>query len=251
MTDRARRSGDVPKGAFFPNRPRPLILGHRGAPLAAPENSLAAFEAALRGGADGVECDARLTAELAVVIHHDETLDRTAEGTGPVRSKTLRELRALRLRGGAGGERIPLLAEVLDLCRGRGGALVEAKVELPGEAEPLADAILREIDRAGGKGEVGVISFSHAVVARVAAKAPELPYGPIFDAAFAPAAALGSRPSLVVLERSLLVSGVVTPLLSAGAEVFSYSLDTEEDRRLARSVGVLGWISNLPDRRGV
>ena len=58
--------------------PRPLILGHRGAPYDAPENTLASFARALEQGADGVELDVRRARDGVPVIIHDETLDRTS-----------------------------------------------------------------------------------------------------------------------------------------------------------------------------
>ncbi|HET6201191.1 MAG TPA: glycerophosphodiester phosphodiesterase [Planctomycetota bacterium] len=232
---------------FLRGRPRPLVIGHRGAPLAAPENSLASFEAALRAGADAVECDARLSRDGAVLLHHDETLDRTTDGTGRVAEKRREELRALRLRGG--GERIPLLSELLDLCRGRLGVLVEAKVDRPGEAFPLVDAILGEISPIGPKGEVAVISFSSEAVRRVAERAPGVPRGITFETPFEAKVPLALAADVVTVERALIGLPALAEVAAAGVEIFAYSLDTEEDRRAARAAGVTGWITNLPDRR--
>src|SRR5687768_8195818 len=64
--------------------PRPLILGHRGAPYDAPENTLASFARALEQGADGVELDVRRARDGVPVIIHDETLDRTSGARGRV-----------------------------------------------------------------------------------------------------------------------------------------------------------------------
>ncbi|MCI0588093.1 MAG: glycerophosphodiester phosphodiesterase [Planctomycetes bacterium] len=236
---------------FLPDRPRPLLVGHRGAPLAAPENSLAAFEAALRGGADAVECDARLTADGAVVLHHDETLDRTTEGSGPVRERTLREIRDLRLRGGSGREGVPLLRDLLDLCRGRAGIMVEAKVDHPEEAIPLLDAILLEVGPPGPGGALALISFSPEAVSRAAERAPALPRGITFESPFPASLALALRPDLVTVERYLFRLPVLAEIRAAGVELFAYSLDTEADRAAAGEAGVTGWITNLPGRRRV
>ena len=65
------------------------VIAHRGSSAEAPENTLPAFEAAVRRGADAVELDVRLTADGAPVVIHDETLDRTTDRTGPVRGFTL------------------------------------------------------------------------------------------------------------------------------------------------------------------
>jgi glycerophosphoryl diester phosphodiesterase len=96
--------------------PRPILFAHRGASAHAPENTLAAFELALRQGADAIELDAKLTKDKQVVVIHDQTVDRTTDGGGPINSFTLAELRSL----DAGshyditfqGELIPTLDEV-------------------------------------------------------------------------------------------------------------------------------------------
>lgn len=93
------------------------MIAHRGASAFAPENTLAAFTRAEEIGAHGIELDAKLTADGFVVVHHDLTLDRTTNGEGLLRKKTLTELKQL----DAGshfdpsfmGERIPTLEEVV------------------------------------------------------------------------------------------------------------------------------------------
>src|SRR5271165_4928125 len=93
----------------------PLVFAHRGAPLRAPENSLAAFALAVQGGTDAIECDVQLTADGEVVVMHDDTLDATTDGHGPVHAQTLAQLSTLRLRmrgkplDPATHERIPTL----------------------------------------------------------------------------------------------------------------------------------------------
>src|SRR5512147_1098251 len=110
---------------------RPLVLGHRGASAAAPENTLAAFRLAMEQGADGVELDVHRCATGEVVVIHDEDARRTAGADLRVAASPLAALRALDAGGWRGerfqGERIPLLAEVLEALP---GALVN--VELKG-----------------------------------------------------------------------------------------------------------------------
>jgi glycerophosphoryl diester phosphodiesterase len=101
------------------------VIAHRGASAQAPENTLPAFELAVRQGADAFELDVRLTRDGAAVVFHDSTLERTTSLTGPVRARTLAELRiadAGRWFTPDGGRtlpfretgvRIPTLAEVL------------------------------------------------------------------------------------------------------------------------------------------
>lgn len=116
------------------------IYAHRGARAHAPENTLLAFALAFDLGADAIECDVQITADGALVIFHDDTLNRTTNGRGPVAPRTLAELRAL----DAGlGQRIPTLDEVLALCAARGRTVnLEVKAATPEAA--LATAVAME-----------------------------------------------------------------------------------------------------------
>ena len=91
--------------------PGPLAIAHRGGGALAQENSLNAFGLASGLGIRYLETDVRVTSDGHLVCFHDETLDRVTSATGPVRSKSLRELRALRING---VERIPTFDEALD-----------------------------------------------------------------------------------------------------------------------------------------
>jgi glycerophosphoryl diester phosphodiesterase len=76
---------------FF-DRPGPLVFAHRGGCALGPENTLAAFDRGLAAGADGLELDVHLSADGVVVVHHDDTLDRTTSATGPIAARTAAEL---------------------------------------------------------------------------------------------------------------------------------------------------------------
>lgn len=87
------------------------VVAHRGASGAFPENTLLAFTEGLRAGAEALEFDVRVTADRVPVVIHDATLDRTTNGTGAVALAPLDRLREL---DAGRGERVPLLAEVLE-----------------------------------------------------------------------------------------------------------------------------------------
>ena len=74
---------------------RPLVIAHRGASKSAPEHTLAAYRAAIEQGADGVECDVRLTADGVPVCVHDRRVDRTSDGIGVVSALELADLETL------------------------------------------------------------------------------------------------------------------------------------------------------------
>jgi glycerophosphoryl diester phosphodiesterase len=89
---------------------RVLIYGHRGAPRAKPENTLAAFKAAIDAGVDGIELDVLLSRDGVPIVMHDDTLDRTTNGVGRVADLDFAKLRLL---DAGAGERIPSLHDVL------------------------------------------------------------------------------------------------------------------------------------------
>lgn len=130
------------------------VTGHRGAGgqlgRIAPEDTLAAYRAAIALGVDYVETDPRPTADGVLVNIHDNTVDRTTNGTGQVDEMTFDEIRALEIDGSAFAgdyscERVPTLEEVLETCKGRVVVLVDAnktnRVDLLVAAIQSADAI--------------------------------------------------------------------------------------------------------------
>lgn len=106
-----------------------LVIGHRGVPSLKPENTLASFELALELGAAGIELDVHRVEDELVVIH-DDLVDRTTNGRGPVDQFTLRDLREL---DAGEGEKIPLLAEVLSVVQDRHLVNIELKGDRTGE----------------------------------------------------------------------------------------------------------------------
>lgn len=116
----------------------PLVIGHRGNSGTAPENTLVAIAEAFDLGAHMVEIDLRLSSDGVPVVIHDDTVDRTTNGTGKVAKLTLAELQTLDAGSWKdaryAGERIPTLVEVLQQTGGKGRLLLDAKIEALGSA---------------------------------------------------------------------------------------------------------------------
>lgn len=74
---------------------RPIVLAHRGGAHLAPEHTMLAFEKAVSLGVDGFEIDIRLTKDEEILVFHDESVDRTTDGTGLVSTLTVEEIQAL------------------------------------------------------------------------------------------------------------------------------------------------------------
>jgi glycerophosphoryl diester phosphodiesterase len=143
----------------------PAIIGHRGIPHLAPENTMASFKLALEKGAGGLETDIQMTKDGELVLIHDETLERTTNGTGLVASHTLAELRALdagsRFSPDFKNEKIPTLREFLEFVSGRELLInIEIKsgvVLYPGIERKLIE-MLREFNM---RDNVIISSFNH------------------------------------------------------------------------------------------
>jgi glycerophosphoryl diester phosphodiesterase len=142
-----------------------LILGHRGASGEAPENTLRAFALAAEQGADGIELDVQPAADGALVIMHDDTVDRTTNGAGRVADLDSAVLAGL---DAGGGERVPTLEEALTLAHGR--LFVDIEIKDPG-VEPGVAAL---VDRLGMTEQVAISSFYPASLATMGEVAPHL-----------------------------------------------------------------------------
>ncbi|MGG5174831.1 glycerophosphodiester phosphodiesterase [Pseudarthrobacter sp. J1763] len=148
---------------------RPLVYAHRGASGQFAEHTRAAYLQALADGADGVECDVHLTADQHAVLLHDDTLDRTSDGTGSVADVTLAELRELDFSSwkgaqipeeyGAKSEQFLTLEELLEILRGAGreiGLAIEFKHPSPYRLK-LEETVMELLTAEGWDRETGLL----------------------------------------------------------------------------------------------
>ena len=248
----------------------PFVVAHRGASADRPEHTLAAYELALREGADGVECDVRLTRDGHLVCVHDRRVDRTSTGTGLVSDMTLSELRQFnwgawhaswRPDGDIGETGLLTLQDLLELVLDwqrpvklfietkhpvRYGALVESKVlamlHRYGLAAPASAGLSRAV----------VMSFSAAAVWRVRRAAPLLPTVLLGETsrylgggAATTVGATAVGPSITTLREH---PELVDRAAAQGRAMYCWTVDHYEDVEFCRDIGV-GWIAtNHPGR---
>ncbi|HEX8443148.1 MAG TPA: glycerophosphodiester phosphodiesterase family protein [Allosphingosinicella sp.] len=152
---------------------KPLPFAHRGLHgPGRPENSLAAFRAAIEAG-HGVELDVRASRDGHAIVFHDAELDRLTGERGPIAVRTAAELTSIPLRDGD-GETIPDLPTALSLIRGRVPLLIEVKAPDP-QVGALCLSAFRALD--GYLGPVGVMSFNPEVGRWFARHAPRITSG--------------------------------------------------------------------------
>jgi len=111
--------------------PKVVAISHRGEHLRHPENTMPAFQEAIRAGADFIEVDVRTSSDGKLVLSHDATVNRCTNGEGPVAQMTFDQLEALdagiKMGPEFAGTRIPTFDQVLDLARGKIGIYVDVK----------------------------------------------------------------------------------------------------------------------------
>jgi glycerophosphoryl diester phosphodiesterase len=227
-------------------RNAPLVLGHRGAPRRARENTLEAFALAREEGADGVELDVHRSADGALVVHHDADV----EGLGLLAEHPLAAIRAA-------CPWMPTLSEVLDECE---GLLVNIEVKnSPGDAdfdpaERAAESVVELLGSRGGVDRVLVSSFHLPSIERVHARDPAIPTGylavldPPPDDLIAAAVGGGHRavhPFFGVLAEGRAVT-VVEHAHTLGIAVNTWTVnDPDEIARLA-AAGIDAIITDVP-----
>jgi glycerophosphoryl diester phosphodiesterase len=143
-----------------------LVFAHRGGCALGPENTYAAFERGIAAGADGLEMDVHLSADGVVVVHHDGTLDRTTNGSGPLVARTAAELAALDPGDGRG---IPTLREVL----GRHPA-ARVIVEMKVDTAAMGEAVAREVRAAAAADRVCAAGYGSRSLAAARAALPQM-----------------------------------------------------------------------------
>ncbi|CAN5403220.1 glycerophosphodiester phosphodiesterase [soil metagenome] len=248
----------------------PFVVAHRGASADLPEHTLAAYELALQEGADGVECDVRLTQDGHLVCVHDRRIDRTSSGTGLVSEMTLAQLRKLDYGGWHGSRRSDgsqgetglltldaLVSLVLDWNRPvklfietkhpvRYGALVESKVLALLHRYGIAAPASADRSRAV------VMSFSAAAVWRIRRAAPLLPTVLLGEtsrylggSAATTVGATAVGPSITTLREH---PELVDRAAAQGRALYCWTVDHYEDVEFCRDVGVAWIATNHPGR---
>jgi len=216
-----------------------LIIGHRGAAGLEPENTLRSFGRALELGVDRIETDVRLTKDGHPVLVHDATVDRTTDGTGPVRDLTLKEIREL---DAGRGERVPTLRELLALAGGKVGLNLELK---DGDAAEIVLRLLRE----SGVQDVLLTSGDAEVLMKVRRLAPQVPTEHIFgkppDDAVHRALTVGAE--YVSCHIAHLCEDFVSEAHRHGLKVVAWPPDTPEEMKRAAGLGVDLICTDRPD----
>ena len=225
---------------------RVVVIGHRGAPHTAPENTLLSFRNAIDAGADGIEFDIRLTADNRLVVMHDANVDRCTDGTGPVAEHSLDDLRRLDaggwFRSAFSGERVPAFTEALEVMRERVLPLVEVKAQTDHDAAHLASVTLAELDSLEMRQDVVLHSYDPAIVSALYKADSALALAITFDEEVAPPAWIGG----VHPHAPLVTAALVEAAHAAGRWVCTWTANTESAVQQLADLDVDGIMTDDP-----
>lgn len=218
-----------------------LILGHRGAPREAPENTIAAFAEALRQGADGVELDVQRTADGVPVVIHDDGLERTTDGSGAVSALGLEHLRRFASRG----QPIPTLEEAVRWAVEAGAAL---NVEI--KARGVEEETLEVLSTAGVLESTLISSFDARTVRTVGSLAPAATRYLLTERWDEEVlrAVVESRAQGVCLRVDAASPLALDVLRAEGLPVVVWTVDEPERMRELMTAGIAALITNHPAR---
>lgn len=218
----------------------PYVVGHRGAAALLAENTIASFQYAIHLGCEYVECDVQLSHDGHLVVIHDDTVDRTTNGSGRVADLTLAELR--RLDAGQ-SQQIPIFQEVLDVVRDK----VTLLCELKGPFTPEATA--RTVLNNRLQEQVILTSFHFGRLARIKQIDSRLQTGAIFGEpppdALEQAMALGAVS--VGINYRFMTAAFVEQARRLGLNLRAWNPDLEEDIQRMIDLDPTGISSNRPD----
>lgn len=240
----------------------PLVIAHRGNSAAAPENTFASFESALRVGATLVECDVQMTRDGQLVVIHDPTLDRTSDRRGDVRTLSLAEVRQAdvsypQVFGSTfPRQQVPTLGELLAFLKGRARLMLEIKADssLP-DSDEFERRIAAEIVKSGVRfssnmeTDIALLSFSTAILERMAGILPDAPRGHLFyrdpaEVIFAAAARV--RASFVMPEKGHLSPALLKLARQQNLRVATWVCDDPAEFQQLGTLDLLGIGTNRP-----
>ncbi|HEU4435017.1 MAG TPA: glycerophosphodiester phosphodiesterase family protein [Pyrinomonadaceae bacterium] len=214
--------------------PQPLIIGHRGASAVAPENTVAAFEAAIRAGADGIEFDVRLSSEGVPVVIHDETLYRTAGVRRRVADLSVDQLYNFD---------VPSLAQVFELFESNDLILYLEMKEVA-----VAETCCRLIEQHRFKDRVIFECFDHSALKVVKNVDSTLKVAPLFQppASFILKRALAVGADEIALHHRLTNKRLVKKARDARLKVVTWTVDDPAWIERARDLDIHALITNDP-----
>jgi glycerophosphoryl diester phosphodiesterase len=232
-----------------------LNIAHRGYSGKYPENTMLAFEKAHQVGADGIELDVHFSKDGQLIVMHDEDVSRTTNGTGLIIDKTLEELKQLdasaTFTGQYGINQIPTLEEYCAWVKPTG---MITNIELKTSILPypgIEKAVLAMIDKYDLRKKIIISSFNHYSVMRFKQLAPDVLSGFLESSEIVDFGAYTERLGIACIH-PLIYNISMNPDVLAEIQAHKrllnvWHVDTEDDVRAMKKIGVNAVISNYPE----
>ena len=215
-------------------------IGHRGAAGYSPENTLISFQKAIDLKVDGIELDVHLSLDGAIMVIHDETLDRTTNGKGLVKNFSASQLKELG---------IPTLIEVLDLAKQK--CFVNIELKGIGTAKPVVDLIAYSVsEKIWNSNNFLVSSFDWKMLEEVQLLNPKIRIGVLTEESVSAALAFAKKLKAYSIhpDYQLLTKENVALMQENGFEVYPWTVNSIEDIQKIKAFNVNGIISDFLDR---
>lgn len=233
----------------------PRIIGHRGCAAYAPENTIEGIHTAADMGVEWVELDVKLTKDHVPVIFHDDTLERTTNGHGPVAGKTYEELMELECGSWFGdsftGIKIPTLEEAVDVLIERNlGLNLEIK-PCPGREKETAEIALDQLSQIWDDHDrILISSFSHVSLEAAFDMAEDWHRGLLLPPEWPEnwqKFAEYLQPATINICADTITRDQVDAIMDMEKPILAYTVNNPDKARLLQSWGVDGFFSDCPD----
>ncbi|MBV4417916.1 glycerophosphodiester phosphodiesterase [Clostridium tyrobutyricum] len=226
---------------------RTLNIAHRGFSGKYPENTMMAFRKAVEVGADGIETDLHMTSDGIIVICHDETIDRTTNGSGFIKDYTYDEIRKF---DAGKGEKVPSLDELLNFMKNKNLLLnLELKNDVVNYNNLEKDTI-NKIYEYGLEKNVIISSFNHQSMKRVKQYDSSIRTGLLYGSTICKpeeyAKQMGAD-ALHPLFSLVMDQDVVHDIKKSGILINAYTVNREDEMKKLIGLGIDGIITNYPN----
>lgn len=222
-------------------------MAHRGASKAAPENSLAAVRVAIEAGSDWVEIDVQETADGEVVVIHDSDLMKLARNKTKVWDARLSDLQNIDIGNSFGpsfqNERVPTLSEVLKLCQGKTGVLIELKYY--GHDQQLEQRVVDIVEKHGMSNQIMVMSLKPDGVRKMKRLRPTWKCGVLLSVSVGNIQKIEA--DFLAVNARFATRSLINKLHQAGKEIYVWTVDDPVSMSLLMNRGVDGLITNRPE----
>ncbi|MGJ5711700.1 glycerophosphodiester phosphodiesterase [Staphylococcus auricularis] len=233
------------------------VIAHRGLSVRYPENTMPAFRAAIELGIERVEIDLHMTIDHQLVVMHDDSVNRTSNGSGKIKDFTLEELKQLDVGAWKNqrfeGERIPTFEAVLELFKHRPEALL-IELKKPRQYPGIEKAVLAALDHFSYQRNQAIIqSFDIKSMQLMAACQQTYPIGVLISKKLfwnrqPRFKDIANFADYVNPNYELVTHSFVSRAHAEGLTVYPYTVNSPEDEMRLREVGVDGVISDVPEQ---